>query len=37
MSLGDYTKGSALAEMSEIFFSALYIIVIPEDNHVYPL
>jgi len=37
MSLHEKTDGSAVAEISELFSSALYIITIPVDNHVHLL
>jgi hypothetical protein len=37
MSLDEKTDESAVAERSELFSSALYIIVIPVDNHVHLL
>jgi hypothetical protein len=37
VSLDDKTDKSAVAELSELFSSALYIIVISADNHVHLL
>jgi hypothetical protein len=37
MILDDKTDESALSDMSELFSSSLYIIVIPVDNHVHLL
>ena len=37
MSLDDETDELAVAERSELFSSALYIIIIPVDNHVHLL